>query len=53
LINGKWKNCHLSGEEEYFICAYENLPYELDAHEYACNITSEKQSRKKMQKVVK
>jgi hypothetical protein len=38
LINGKWKNCHLSGEEEYFICAYENLPYELDAHEYACNI---------------
>ena len=38
LINGNWKSCWLSGEEEYFICAYENLPYEMDAHEYACDV---------------
>lgn len=35
LIGGKWKSCHLVGNEEYFTLVYENLPYELDANLYA------------------
>lgn len=35
LIEGKWKSCQLSGEQEYFTLAYENLPYEIDANQYA------------------
>ena len=35
LIGGKWENCHLVGNEEYFTLVYENLPYELDANLYA------------------
>ena len=35
LVNGEWKNCQLTGNEEYFTLVYENLPYELDANLYA------------------
>lgn len=38
LIDGLWRRCQLPGEEEYFICAYENLPYEIDAHGYARDV---------------
>lgn len=35
LVDREWKTCHLSGDEAYFILAYKNLPYELDANRYA------------------
>lgn len=37
LINGEWNTCKLLGEEEFFSEAYLNLPYEIDANEYAYN----------------
>lgn len=35
LLDGAWRDCQLSGEQEYFTLAYENLPYEIDANQYA------------------
>lgn len=35
LIEGEWVGCQLSGEQEFFTLAYENLPYELEANRYA------------------
>ena len=35
LQNGDWETCKLDGSEEYFTRAYENLPYERDANDFA------------------
>lgn len=35
LIDGVWRGCQLSGEQAYFTLVYENLPYEVDANQYA------------------
>lgn len=42
LINNEWYSTNLSGDELYFTEAYKNLPYEIDANDYAYNrVTSE------------
>lgn len=35
LVNGKYYNCKLKGDEEYFINLYLGQPYELDANTFA------------------
>lgn len=35
LVNGAWRDCQLCGGQAYFTLAYENLPYEMDANQYA------------------
>lgn len=35
LSNGAWQQIKLEGEQEYFTRAYQNLPYETDAHQFA------------------
>ena len=35
LMDSEWKECALDGSEEYFVCAYMNLPYEIDANIFA------------------
>lgn len=36
LADGEWKQCRLTGDEDYFSLAYQNLPYEIDANKFAC-----------------
>lgn len=33
--DGNWLECRLEGDEEYFTDLYTNLPYEVDANEFA------------------
>ena len=40
LIDGEWKSCRLVGNEEFFTLVYENMPYELDANQYARDMVS-------------
>ena len=35
LINGKWCDCKLEGDEDYFINLYLSQPYEIDANTFA------------------
>ncbi len=35
LVDNKWKECALPGDESYFTRAYMNLPYEIDANTFA------------------
>ena len=35
LVNGKWCNCKLEGDEDYFINLYLSQPYEIDANTFA------------------
>lgn len=35
LVDGTWRHCTLSGDGDYFMRAYENMPYEADANRYA------------------
>lgn len=36
LTDGKWLECRLAGDRDWFSLAYQSLPYEMDANEYAC-----------------
>ena len=35
LADGKWLECRLTGDQDWFSLAYQSLPYELDANRYA------------------
>ncbi len=41
LVDNEWKECVLSGDENYFTRAYMNLPYEIDANTFAYEKTKE------------